>query len=111
MNDEAMNQCMKNCNECSEICMKTIMHCLQKGGDHASPEHIRLMMDCAEICKMSASFMARGSDHAGRIAEICAEICEKCAESCEAMADDSEMARCADICRQCAESCRSMVNA
>lgn len=109
--DEKMKRCMDSCMECSKVCMQMVMHCLEKGGKHAEPSHIRLLLDCAEICKLSASFMARNSDYAHQLCELCAEICEQCAESCEAMEDDEDMASCAETCRKCAEDCRAMANA
>lgn len=110
MNDE-IQQCIKSCMECSQECMKTMMQCLEKGGDHAEPSHIKQLLDCAEICKLSASFMARDSIYAIRLCDLCAEICDGCAESCEAMADDEDMRKCAEVCRKCAEHCRNMANA
>lgn len=105
---EEMQQCIDNCLECQSICLQTVTHCLQKGGKHAEANHIRTLLDCAEICATSAGFMLRGSDLHARTCAVCAEVCERCAVSCEAMADDAMMKECAEICRRCAESCREM---
>ena len=75
---------------------------------HAEPNHIRLMMDCAEICQTSANFMLRGSDLHHLTCAACAEICDRCAADCDRMSDDPRMAACAEECRRCAESCRQM---
>jgi hypothetical protein len=85
-----------------------ITHCLQKGGKHAAPEHIRTMLDCAQICATSADFMLRKSPLHRSTCRTCSEVCEACRASCEAIADDDMMRRCADMCRECAESCREM---
>jgi hypothetical protein len=77
---------------------------------HAEPNHIRVMMDCAEICQTSANFMLRGSDLHVHTCAACAEICDRCAADCERMADDTRMAACAEMCRRCADSCRSMAH-
>jgi hypothetical protein len=106
--DEAMLRCIDNCVDCAAICIETTMHCLQMGGEHASPEHIRILMDCAEICQTSANFMLRNSDLHGKVCGVCAEVCERCAEHCERFSDDSIMQQCAEICRTCASSCREM---
>lgn len=100
--------CITNCLECHRICLETIQHCLGKGGKHAEAAHIRLMMDCAQICAVSADFMIRGSQYHKITCDACAQLCEACAKSCEAMADDAAMKRCAEICRRCTESCRQM---
>ncbi len=104
-----MQQCMQNCTECHRVCLETIQPCLSLGGKHASPEHIRLLQDCAQICATSADFMIRGSELHTRTCGVCAEICRRCAEECASVTDgDAQMQRCAEVCRRCAESCRQM---
>lgn len=103
--------CIEHCAECHRVCLETLTLCLEKGGRHAARDHIRLLMDCAQICATSADFMIRGSDLHALTCGICAEVCERCAEDCERMNDDSRMQRCADACRRCAESCREMARA
>ena len=104
-----MQQCIDNCQECHEICLRMVPHCLQKGGRHA--EHIRLLLDCAEICQTSANFMVRGSELHPLTCGACAEVCERCAEACERLGDDDMMRRCAEVCRRCAQACRQMAGA
>ncbi|MBD1922482.1 four-helix bundle copper-binding protein [Funiculus sociatus GB2-A5] len=109
---QEMQQCIQNCQDCHSICLQTaVTYCLPTGGMHAEPDHIRLMLDCAEICQTSANFMLRGSDLHTRTCGICAEICQRCAENCDRMSDDAQMKECADMCRRCAESCRQMAMA
>ncbi|HWW76412.1 MAG TPA: four-helix bundle copper-binding protein [Pyrinomonadaceae bacterium] len=104
-----MQQCIQNCTECHRACLEMVAHCLGVGGQHAEPAHIRLLLDCAEICQTSADFMIRGSEFHGRTCGVCAEVCTRCAEECERLAGDDEMMkRCAEICRRCADSCRQM---
>ena len=108
--DTRMQECIDQCHSCEEICLESVTHCLHKGGKHAQPDHVSLLLACAEICSTSARFMLLGSEHHVRTCEVCAEVCEACAADCEAMSDDDQMRRCAEICRQCAESCRAMAN-
>jgi hypothetical protein len=104
-----MRDCIENCTNCHTICMETFAHCLQMGGSHAEADHIRTLLDCAEICATSANFMLRGSDLHPQVCGVCAAACERCAESCERLASGDElMLRCAEMCRRCAESCRQM---
>lgn len=103
-----MQECIKNCLDCYSICVETLQHCLEKGGDHANPIHIRLLQDCVDICQTSAGFMLRGSERHVLTCGVCAEICERCARDCESMADDAQMKKCAEMCRKCAASCREM---
>lgn len=108
MSSAEMQQCIQDCLNCHSICVATVAHCLQMGGPHAEAQHIRLLLDCAEICQTSANFMLRGSDLHGRTCGACAEVCARCAEDCARFGDDPQMQACADMCRRCAESCRRM---
>lgn len=105
--NEEMQRCIDECKNCHDVCLETIAHCLEMGGEHAEPAHIRLLADCAEICQTSANFMIRGSDVHGFTCAACAEICDRCARECERF-DDDFMKQCAEACRRCAESCREM---
>ncbi|HEY9878033.1 MAG TPA: four-helix bundle copper-binding protein [Leptolyngbyaceae cyanobacterium] len=110
INDE-MKQCIQNCLDCHSMCLNTLTYCLQQGGHHTNPDHIRLMMDCAESCQTSANFMLRGSHLHVHLCAACAEVCQRCAEDCARMGDDAQMQACAEMCRRCAETCRSMAMA
>ena len=106
-----MRACIDNCNSCHAICVEMISHCLSIGGDHADPQHIKLLQDCAQICMTSADFMLRTSEFHPQTCAVCADICIACAESCESLAEGGDLMQvCADMCRRCAESCRSMAS-
>lgn len=109
--NEAMRRCIEHCQSCHATCVETVAYCLQQGGRHTEASHVRLMLDCAEICQTSANFMLRGSDLHTRTCGVCAEVCERCAEDCERMGDDARMKACAEMCRRCAASCRDMSQA
>lgn len=104
----AMQECIDRCQSCQEICLSTLTHCLEKGGKHAAPEHIQMLLACAEICDTSARFMLLDSEFHSRTCEVCAEVCDACARGCERLGDDEVMQQCAEICRRCAESCHQM---
>jgi hypothetical protein len=103
-----MRNCIQDCQRCHNICLETVRHCLKEGGEHAKPGHIRLLLDCAEICQTSANFMLRTSDMHILTCGVCAEVCERCAEDCARFVDDIMMQGCAQACRKCAASCREM---
>lgn len=42
-----------------------------------------MCVDCAEICKLLGTLLARGSQLAPKVAQLCAEVCDACAELCE----------------------------
>jgi hypothetical protein len=117
LSDE-MLACIDVCRDCHRACLQTIPYCLQIGGKHADPAHIRLMMDCAEICQTSANFMLRGSDLHRHTCGACAAVCRRCADDCQQLAEietpttegDNRMAACAEMCRRCAASCQRMAS-
>lgn len=90
--------------KCHQMCEEQMMACLQRGGEHAQQAHMMLMMDCADMCRMTADMMMRGSEMAAKMCEMCADLCMRNAENCERMGD----AECAAMCRECAEACRKM---
>ncbi len=108
MNAE-MERCIQECLSCYSICTTTVSHCLGMGGEHASPQHITTLLDCAESCQTSANFMLRGSERHQLTCRVCADICRACAESCERMGKGDEMMRqCAEECRRCEQLCERM---
>ena len=109
--NQEMQQCIQNCLDCHSICLNTVNYCLQQGGDHATADHISLMLDCADICQTSANFMLRHSPLHMRTCGVCAEVCDMCTMDCQRFANDAQMQACADVCRRCAESCRQMTMA
>jgi hypothetical protein len=101
-----MRNCIDNCLKCYSTCLTTAMnHCLEMGDEHTEPQHFRLMMACAEICRTSAHFMLIGTPHHKHTCRECAEICGECAADCERIGD---MQECVEACKHCAESCRKM---
>lgn len=101
-----MTRCIEACLCCYQACLGTASgHCLETGGKHTEPEHFRLMLACAEICRTAAHFMLLESAHHKHVCRECAEICDECAQDCERLGD---MPDCVDACRRCADSCRKM---
>lgn len=106
--DGSMDECLRNCRDCERACTELVVHCLQKGGDHADATHIGILLDCATACRTSAELMMRGSALHPPYCGLCAEACQRCADDCARFENDAAMAACAKACRRCAESCRAM---
>lgn len=104
-----MEECIESCLKCYQSCLSCIPHCLTQGGKHSEADHITLMMECAELCRTSASIMQLKGEFAYELCKVCAQVCDACADSCSSIdPEDSMMQRCAQMCNRCAESCRSM---
>src|SRR5258705_4145938 len=91
-----MQTCIDECLQCYKTCLGMAMtHCLETGGKHVEPQHFRLMMACAEICRTAAHFMLLSTSHHKHVCRECAEICAECAKDCESVGgmDDCVVAR------------------
>ena len=92
---------------CHAMCHAMAMtHCLEVGGEHARPQHLRLMQDCAAICAFTADALGRKSQFHVPFAVVCAQVCETCAESCAGL---DGMDDCVKACLACAASCRDLI--
>ncbi|CAH2214938.1 four-helix bundle copper-binding protein [Tepidibacter aestuarii] len=65
-----------------------------------------LLRDCADICGLTAKYIARQSPFARDAARLCANICYRCGMEC-AKYPDRESQRCSKICLNCARECQA----
>lgn len=93
---DTLQRCHVSC-----LSMATV-HCLEMGGEHAKPQHLRLMLDCAAICAFTSDALARKSQFHNRFAALCADVCGTCAQDCENIGGMEESAK---LCRACAGIC------
>jgi hypothetical protein len=105
--DPSVQKCIDVCTRCHGVCLETLNYCLA-GSGHIAPSHIRILLDCAEICQTSANFLVRNSDVHRQVCAACAATCMACASSCTQLTGDEVMERCALTCRQCADTCQEL---
>jgi hypothetical protein len=93
--------------DCVAACDHCAAACLNEEDVAMLVKCIKLDMDCADICRMTASCLSRGSELGESLLRECAETCTACAEECEIHAQHGmEHCRiCAEACRRCAEAC------
>jgi hypothetical protein len=109
MSHEQYRSCIDECYACAAECDHCVVSCLDEQDVKAMARCIRLDLDCAQICRMAAAYMARGSEFATTICNACAEICDACGEECARHKAD-HCQRCAEACRRCADECRRMAS-
>ena len=86
-----IQECIAECLNCYCTCTQAAMNqCLEEGGDHVQPEHFRLMVNCADLCRTTADFMLSSSSTYAEVCSVCADGCDACAESCREMAEAVE---------------------
>lgn len=107
MSHAEYQSCITACCNCATACDHCAIACLQEPDPKPMARCIALDIDCAEICRTAAAFMARGSEFAKAICALCAEICEACGNEC-AKHQHEHCQACAEACRRCAEECRRM---
>jgi len=103
-----LSACIADCTRCHRVCLNMATnHCLEQGGRHAAPEHLRTMLVCAAVCHTAADVMMTGSPLYHRICGACAEICDACLASCRGLDD---MDDCLVACQRCKDSCEVMAS-
>jgi hypothetical protein len=102
--------CIEACNACAVACDHCAASCLQEPDVKMVARCIALDMDCAQICRLAAAYMARGSEFAAAVCQACAEVCQACGDEC-ARHQMSHCQECAAACRRCADECRRMAAA
>jgi hypothetical protein len=90
-------KCVTACETCATLCLK-------EEDVKMMANCIMLDRDCADICMVTARFVARNSAHAKHVMKECIEICRKCAAEC-AKHEAEHCQHCARICRECADAC------
>lgn len=99
--------CISACDTCAIACDHCASECLAGGHATEMTECIRLDLDCAALCRVASSAMARASQQAKEICALCATACDACATECERHQME-HCRQCAEACRRCAKECRAM---
>lgn len=92
--------------KCITACETCMTLCLEEEHAHHMVACIQLDRDCADICTLTARFVARNSPHAKHVMRECIEICQACYEECRKH-DHEHCQKCAEACLECADACRA----
>ena len=111
MPHDPMKSCIDACYACATGCDHCAAACLREADVKMLARCIALDLDCAEMCRLAAGYMGRGSELTADICEACAQACEACAEECEKHDRMAHCRACAQACRRCAEECRRTASA
>jgi hypothetical protein len=103
-------QLIQTLTNCARICEMCAASCLSENDVKMLTKCIKLDLDCAEICKTTATLLQRDSEVSDSILNIYVEICRKCAEECEKHASKMNHCKeCAEACRRCEQECLAEV--
>ena len=109
-NDQLI-RCIEACHTCAHACTACADACLAEDMVAELRSCIRRDLDCADLCRATASIMTRrtGGSEPGlpQLLDACAAACAACAEECDHHAEMHEHCRiCAEACRECEAACR-----
>lgn len=91
--------------DCEAICEHMTHHLkMMPNESEARVMQAILLRDCADICALTAKYVARDSDFAGYAASLCAQVCILCANECSKFNDEMSQ-HCAVVCYECARHC------
>ncbi len=95
---ESMERCIDLCTQCHRSCLAAATSG-QSDGDH-----LRLLLDTAQMCQTAADFMLRNSPLHGYACGLCAHVCKVCHDRCQV----GDLADVAEVCARCADDCLNM---
>lgn len=98
----------ETCLACATACESYLDTCLGDGGSvEIEGDGIRKLMDCATICRVTATLLARGSGIATDQCRVCIEACLRCETEC-GRAGGEEAKDCARACNACEDALRAI---
>ncbi|MDF2890392.1 MAG: hypothetical protein K0R80_759 [Clostridia bacterium] len=103
-NAASLQACIDSCIKCAQACNKCFRASLENDDINDMKEALSILVDCAEICYVTAAYMSKGTDLFAGLCSSCAELCERCANICEAY-EDLHCQASVKACRQCAADC------
>jgi hypothetical protein len=108
MNREDFKLCIEASKACAVACDAASASGAGESNAHAMADCIALSRDCAEICRLAASYMERESKMVTAILLACVEACEHCQRECDKYLMDY-CSMCAAACRTCLMECHEML--
>lgn len=92
--------------DCEATCEHMINHIKRMKDSQIRIKQSMLLRDCADICGLTANYIARDAIFKRHAAILCADICDACGKECDRF-PDQESRHCAQICFHCAMKCRA----
>ena len=97
---------VKTIQDCEATCEHMTNHLKMLPNFQMRVKQAMLLRDCADICGLTAKFIARGAIFSKQAASLCACICEVCGAECARFPDQMSQ-NCACVCMHCARECRA----
>ncbi len=108
LSELALN-CIKKCLYCYVTCRRTYQDCAGHENRRQALLDGMSLLECAQICRTTETFIRRRSEFWDTACTLCAEACEKCARACLRVTEDEQLIICSEACADCAAICRELV--
>ena len=95
-------ECARRCFACAGACWIGIASWLDK--EEPLADGLLVIIDCAELCEITAHSLMRGSPEAARLATLTGELCDLAAKAAEEV---PELAGVVEAALRCERTCRS----
>lgn len=109
MNEELTRACILACQKCAALCEQCAVSCSLSPRVTSLSKPLELSIYCADMCRLTATFLQRGELQSVRLCALCSEIAEICAAECD-LHNEAACRSCALACRECVEECRKLAS-
>ena len=115
-NTKSLASCIEACLSCAATCNACADACLAEPQLDMLRRCIRLNLDCADLCAVTARVLGRPAEVdpslARTLLEACARACAACGAECQKHAKMHEHCRvCAEDCARCERECQTALSA
>jgi hypothetical protein len=101
--------------DCAQACTGCADDALSEPNVADMVKCIRLCLDCADICTMTAAICSRQTEHDAHVTrpllEACMAACRSCGDECQHHAMMHACQVCAQACRRCEQACNELMDA
>lgn len=97
-------KCIEVCYLCAAACDNCAASCLEEKNLEMMRVCIKLDIQCANICRLAAQFMALNSEVAKELCRVCADVCQRCGDE-SGRHEHDHCQDCSRACKRCAEQC------
>ena len=112
-NGDQARACIEACSECAQDCTVCADACLAETDVQNLVNCVRLNLDCADVCHVTATLVTRPSHRDAPALraqlEACIEICRACGDECKHHSHLEHCRICSEVCYACAEACEQMM--
>lgn len=104
--DPETRACIEAFQTCEQLCLRTLPFVCNEISRPLQADLVRVILDCAEMCRLAANFLVRDSEHYIRVCREASEICGDLATHCEAV---EGLGGLHSVCDECVAACRMLV--